>query len=349
MSIRDKFSSQKNIENDQYQRDIVDTFDDFQQAIISERKIIGRVISFLQGNQSSSKGIYLWGNVGRGKTFLMDMFYETLSIFEKDRRHFHRLMEEIHGGIKRFKDHQDPITKVAESMSKKYRVICIDEFYVEDIADATIMTRLIESLLHHDIKLVMTSNCMPDDLYKNGLQRDLFVPAINKIKENLQVIHIGNGQDFRLSSAKKDIEHISIHEDKSMVVLAKYLGLYNNELETNKSAITIRNREIECIVKTNRLVWFEFDAICGKERSVKDYIDISDQFETVVITAVPIFTSTSENEARRFIALIDELYDQNINLFMTAFGHYQDLYQGNKLQSEFTRTTSRLIEMSKKD
>ena len=349
MSIRDKFSSHKNIEPDQYQRDIVDTFDNFQQTIINERKVVGKVISFLQGSHSSSKGIYLWGNVGRGKTFLMDLFYETLSITEKDRRHFHRLMEEIHGGIKRFKDHQDPINKVAESMSKKYRVLCIDEFYVEDIADATIMARLIESLLHHDIKLVMTSNCMPDDLYKNGLQRDLFIPAINKIKENLQVIHIGNGKDFRRSSVNKDIERISIHDDKSIVGLAKFLGFYDNDLETKKSVISIRNREIECIVKTNQLVWFEFDSICGKQRSVKDYIDISDQFETVVITGVPIFTSTSENEARRFIALIDELYDQNINLFMTAFGHYRDLYQGNKLQSEFTRTTSRLIEMSKKD
>jgi cell division protein ZapE len=349
MSIRDKFSSHKNIEPDQYQRDIVDTFDNFQQMIINERKVVGKVISFLQGSHSSSKGIYLWGNVGRGKTFLMDLFFETLSITEKDRTHFHRLMEEIHGGIKRFKDHQDPINKVAESMSKKYRVLCIDEFYVEDIADATIMARLIESLLHHDIKLVMTSNCMPDDLYKNGLQRDLFIPALNKIKGNLQVIHIGNGQDFRRSSANKDIERISIHDDKSMVGLAKYLGFYDNELKTKKSVISIRNRDIECIAKTNQLVWFEFDAICGKKRSVKDYIDISDQFETVVITGVPIFTSTFENEARRFIALIDELYDQNINLFMTAFGHYQDLYQGNKLQSEFTRTTSRLIEMSKKD
>ena len=349
MSIRDKFSSHKNIEPDQYQRDIVDTFDNFQQTIINERKVVGKVISFLQGSHSSSKGIYLWGNVGRGKTFLMDLFFETLSITEKDRRHFHRLMEEIHGGIKRFKDHQDPINKVAESMSKKYRVLCIDEFYVEDIADATIMARLIESLLHHDIKLVMTSNCMPDDLYKNGLQRDLFIPAINKIKENLQVIHIGNGKDFRRSSVNKDIERISIHDDKSIVGLAKFLGFYDNDLETKKSVISIRNREIECIVKTNQLVWFEFDSICGKQRSVKDYIDISDQFETVVITGVPIFTSTSENEARRFIALIDELYDQNINLFMTAFGHYRDLYQGNKLQSEFTRTTSRLIEMSKKD
>ena len=349
MSIRDKFSSHKNIEPDQYQRDIVDTFDNFQQTIINERKVVGKVISFLQGSHSSSKGIYLWGNVGRGKTFLMDLFFETLSITEKDRKHFHRLMEEIHSGIKCFKDHQDPINKVAESMSKKYRVLCIDEFYVEDIADATIMARLIESLLHHDIKLVMTSNCMPDDLYKNGLQRDLFIPAINKIKENLQVIHIGNGKDFRRSSVNKDIERISIHDDKSIVGLAKFLGFYDNELETKKSVISIRNREIECIVKTNQLVWFEFDSICGKQRSVKDYIDISDQFETVVITGVPIFTSTSENEARRFIALIDELYDQNINLFMTAFGHYRDLYQGNKLQSEFTRTTSRLIEMSKKD
>ena len=349
MSIRDTFSSQKNIEPDQYQRNIVDCFDNFQKEIINEKKIIDKVISFFRDKQPIPKGIYLWGNVGRGKTFLMDLFYDTLSIADKNRKHFHRLMEEIHDGISRFKDHPDPISKVAESMSKKYSVLCIDEFYVEDIADATIMARLIESLLIHDIKLVMTSNSMPEDLYKNGLQRDLFIPAIKKINENLQVIHIGNGKDFRRSSVNKDIDHISIHDDTSMVRLNKHLGFSNHELEFKKSFIIIRNREIECIVKTNQLVWFEFDAICGDKRSVKDYIDISDQFETVVITAVPIFTSTSENEARRFIALIDELYDQNIKLFMTTSGHYQDLSQGNKLQSAFMRTTSRLIEMSKND
>ena len=293
MSIRDTFSSQKNIEPDQYQRNIVDCFDNFQKEIINEKKIINKVTSFFRESQPSSKGIYLWGNVGRGKTFLMDLFYDTLSIADKNRKHFHRLMEEIHDGISRFKDHPDPISKVAESMSKKYSVLCIDEFYVEDIADATIMARLIESLLIHDIKLVMTSNSMPEDLYKNGLQRDLFIPAIRKINENLQVIHIGNGKDFRRSSVNKDIDHISIHDDTSMVRLNEHLGFSNHELEVKKSFINIRNREIECIVKTNQLVWFEFDAICGDKRSVKDYIDISDQFETVVITAVPIFTSTS--------------------------------------------------------
>ena len=318
MSIRDTFSSQKNIEPDQYQRNIVDCFDNFQKEIINEKKIIDKVISFFRDKQPIPKGIYLWGNVGRGKTFLMDLFYDTLSIADKNRKHFHRLMEEIHDGISRFKDHPDPINKVAESMSKKYSVLCIDEFYIEDIADATIMARLIESLLIHDIKLVMTSNSMPEDLYKNGLKRDLFIPAIKKINKNLQVIHIGNGKDFRRSSVNKDIDHISIHDDTSMVRLTKHLGFSNHELEVKKSFINIRNREIECIVKTNQLVWFEFDAICGDKRSVKDYIDISDQFETVVITAVPIFTSTSENEARRFIALIDELYDQNIKLFMTT-------------------------------
>jgi cell division protein ZapE len=348
MSIRDTFSSQKNIEPDQYQRNIVDYLDNFQKEIINEKRSMHKIISLFRGSQSNLKGIYLWGNVGRGKTFLMDLFYDTLSIEDKNRRHFHRLMEEVHDGISRFKDHPDPINKVAELMSKKYSVLCIDEFYIEDIADATIMARLIESLLIHDIKLVMTSNSMPEDLYKNGLKRDLFIPAIKKINKNLQVIHIGNGKDFRRSSIKKDIEHISIHDQKSMTRLTNHLGFSSDELEIEKSIINIRNREIECIVKTNQLVWFEFDVICGDKRSVKDYIDISDQFETVVITAVPIFTSTTENEARRFIALIDELYDQNIKLFMTTYGHYQDLYQGKKLQSEFTRTTSRLIEMSKK-
>ena len=349
MSILEKFSSDKNIEPDQYQIDIVDRFEKFQKEIIDEKKLTRKLLALIRSSEPSSSGIYLWGSVGRGKTFLMDLFFESLSITEKDRKHFHRLMEEIHYGIKHLNDQSDPINEVARSMSKEYKVLCIDEFYVEDIADATIMGRLIESLLNHDIKLVMTSNCKPEDLYKNGLQRDLFIPAIEKINRNLEVTHIGNGKDFRHSFMSKSIERISVHDDQSMVRLANYLGCVGNDFETDKSVIRIRNREIECVVNTDQLAWFRFDSICGNKRSVKDYIDIADQFKTVVITEVPIFTTTSENEARRFIALIDELYDRNIDLFMTASSSYEDLYHGSKLRDEFNRTTSRLVEMSNRN
>ena len=344
MSIHKKFSSNKDIEYDHYQADIVDRLEDFQKEIIDERKIINKFLSLLREEKPNTNGIYLWGDVGRGKTYLMDLFYETLPIKEKDRKHFHRLMENIHNGTQQFKNQPDPIQEVAKSISVEHQVICIDEFYIEDIADAMIMARLIESLLNEGIRLIITSNCKPDDLYKNGLQRDLFVPAIHRINDNLEVIHIGEGKDYRQSHIGKGIERISLHNADNIKRLTKYLNCFSD-----KSKIMIRNREIECIVKTNQLAWFEFNAICGDKRSVKDYIDIADQFKTVVITEVPLFDQERENEARRFIALIDELYDRDTDLFMTTYGDHLNLYSGIKLEDEFTRTTSRLVEMNKKN
>ena len=344
MSIHKKFSSNKDIEYDQNQADIVDRLEDFQKEILDERKIINKFLSLLRDEKPNTNGIYLWGDVGRGKTYLMDLFYETLPIKEKDRKHFHRLMENIHNGTQQLKNQPDPIQEVAKSISVEHQVICIDEFYVEDIADAMIMARLIESLLNEGIRLIITSNCKPDDLYKNGLQRDLFVPAIHRINDNLEVIHIGEGKDYRQSLIGKGIERISIHNADNIKRLTKYLNCFSD-----KSKIMIRNREIECIVKTNQLAWFEFNAICGDKRSVKDYIDIADQFKTVVITEVPLFDQERENEARRFIALIDELYDRDTDLFMTTYGDHLNLYSGIKLEDEFTRTTSRLVEMNKKN
>ena len=349
MSIRDTYLSNEDIEPDQNQTNIVNRFEGLQKEIIREKKISGMILSLFQNDQHRSNGIYLWGDVGRGKTFLMDLFFESLSIKEKDRKHFHRLMEEIHNGIDEFKDHPDPINEVANSIASKKEVLCIDEFYVEDIADATIMARLIKSLLTQRIRLIITSNCKPDDLYKNGLQRDLFIPAIKQIKQSFEIIHIGDGRDYRHFIKGKDIDRITIHSENSMVSLARHLGCDIDDIENKKSILIVRGREIECIAKNDQLAWFDFDAICGHKRSVKDYIDIADEFKTIAITNVPLFNEECENEARRFIALIDELYDRNIDLYMTASRQCEDLYHGKKLQDEFRRTTSRLVEMSKND
>ena len=218
MSIRDTYLSNEDIEPDQNQTNIVNRFEGLQKEIIGEKKISGMILSLFQNDQQRSNGIYLWGDVGRGKTFLMDLFFESLSIKEKDRKHFHRLMEEIHNGINEFKDHPDPINEVANSIASKKEVLCIDEFYVEDIADATIMARLIKSLLNQRIRLIITSNCKPDDLYKNGLQRDLFIPAIKQIKQSFEIIHIGDGRDYRHFIKGKDIDRITIHSENLSLI-----------------------------------------------------------------------------------------------------------------------------------
>ena len=216
MSIRDTYLSNEDIEPDQNQTNIVNRFERLQKEIIGERKISGKILSLFRDEQKRSNGIYLWGDVGRGKTFLMDLFFESLPIEEKDRKHFHRLMEEIHNGINKFKDHPDPINEVANSIASKKEVLCIDEFYVEDIADATIMARLIKSLLNQRIRLIITSNCKPDDLYKNGLQRDLFIPAIKQIKQSLEITHIGDGRDYRHFIEGKGVDRISIHGENKL-------------------------------------------------------------------------------------------------------------------------------------
>ena len=249
MSIRDTYLSNKDIEPDQNQANIVNRLEKLQKEIIGERKISGKIISLFKNKQQRSNGIYLWGDVGRGKTFLMDLFFESLSIKEKDRKHFHRLMEEIHDGIKEFKDHPDPIIEVANLIASKKEVLCIDEFYVEDIADATIMARLIKSLLNQRIRLIITSNCKPDALYKNGLQRDLFIPAIKQINQSFEITHIGDGRDYRHFIKGKGIDRISIHSENSMVSLARHLGCDIYDIENKKSILIVRGREIECICK----------------------------------------------------------------------------------------------------
>ena len=254
MSIRDTYLSNEDIEPDQNQTNIVNRFEELQKEIIGEKKISGMILSLFQNDQHRSNGIYLWGDVGRGKTFLMDLFFESLSIKEKDRKHFHRLMEEIHNGIDEFKDHPDPINEVANSIASKKEVLCIDEFYLEDIADATIMARLIKSLLNQRIRLIITSNCKPDDLYKNGLQRDLFIPAIKQIKQSLEITHIGDGRDYRHFIKGKDIDRITIHSENSVVSLARHLGCDINDIENKKSILIVRGREIECIAKNLSLI-----------------------------------------------------------------------------------------------
>jgi cell division protein ZapE len=348
MSILKTFSSYEGIEEDQSQKEVVDRLNLLQEEILEESNITKKFFSFLKPSKQKISGIYLWGDVGRGKTFLMDLFFESLEIKQKERKHFHRLMEDVHNGIRMHKNEVDPIQKVTKSICENYRIICIDEFYVEDVADAMIMSKLINSLLNHKIKIIMTSNSNPNDLYKKGLQRDLFMPAIHQINQQLEVIHIGEGKDYRLSNTSKGIEKIALHNEISLSDLNRLFGKINGSKHLSQSIINIRNRKIECISSSEKFAWFHFNSICGDNRSVKDYIEIADKYEIVIITEVPIFEEYSENEARRFIALIDELYDHNTDLFMTTVDDYNDLYHGKKLIEEFKRTTSRLAELNKK-
>jgi len=335
--------------------------DPSQQLIIQELSLLQSHLTTLDKNENrflkiefkkrekwDNKGMYLWGDVGRGKTFLMDLFFETLDIKKKKRLHFHHLLDEIHEAIKLTKNIENPIEDFVKNIAKEVRVMCFDEFYIEDIADAMILSKLLENIFKYKIYLVITSNCMPSELYKDGLQRDLFLPAIDSIKKNLMIINISQGVDYRQiinKSTQLPIEN----DDYDHKNLEKYfLSINGSNYKTNESII-IRGREIESLYCGDQIVWFDFLAICGYKRSKNDYIDIANKYKNIIISNIIEMNSEMENEARRFIALIDELYDQNINLILATNNDYKNLYQGEKLKSEFKRTYSRLIEMQDND
>ena len=294
------------------------------------------------------KGIYLWGNVGRGKTFLMDLFFNTLKTKRKRRLHFHQMMNDIHTNLVQLKQAKDPIKKLTRLMKKDIDVLCFDEFFVEDIADAMILHKFLEGLFEEGITLVATSNCDPDTLYQNGLQRDRFLKAIALIKSHTRIINIEKGCDYRITNNKSNIDLSSIHNKESNHLLLEYFNKIAPFNSKSKTKILINNRYIDCIMAAEIIIWFDFDSICSSNRSTIDYIEIAKQYQNVVISNIPYLHKSMENETRRFIALIDEFYERNVKLIYTSEVLSKDLYNEKKFSFEFQRTKSRLAEMSSK-
>ena len=292
-------------------------------------------------------GLYLWGGVGRGKTYLMDSFFESLPFESKLRIHFHRFMRRVHAELDEFKGHANPLEKVADKIASETMVICFDEFFVSDITDAMILGKLFEALFARGVCLVATSNVEPSKLYENGLQRQRFLPAIELIKTRCQVINVDGGTDYRLrtlTSAQlfhqplSDTSHNAIESIFHSLVADKGTLIENSE-------VTIAGREIPVIAKSSDVIWFDFRAICEGPRSQYDYIDLSCEYHAVVISNVPTLNKERDDATRRFINLVDEFYDRNVNLVISADQPIETLYQGSKLVFEFERTKSRLIEM----
>ncbi len=296
-------------------------------------------------NHSSVKGIYLCGDVGRGKTMLMDIFYESLPIKNKLRLHFHSFMIMIHKELNRLKSKRNPLGLVAKDISKKAKIICLDEFSISDIADAMILGNLLKELFHKGVTLILTSNTEPDKLYLNGLQRERFLPAINLIKKNTNIFFLNSNNDYRLSFLEKaDIYQYPITEDNNIKIKNYFNMMAANKIE-NKSYININNRKINTIKISDSIIWFNFDDICSSPRNKNDYIEIIKYYKTVIITNIPVLTLDHENQARRFITLIDEFYDRKVKMIFLAAAAIDKLYSGKKLAFEFKRTISRLKEM----
>jgi len=312
------------------------------------RRWIGSLISGSSA-QEPERGLYLWGGVGRGKTWLMDMFFASLPFPEKRRRHFHRFMHDVHAELKGLQNQESPLEAVAERMAGDTRVLCFDEFFVTDIADAMILGGLFEGLFKRGVTLVATSNTPPRDLYKDGLQRQRFLPAINLIESHVEVLNVDGATDYRLrqlTQAGTYLLAVAPDTPQRLDTLFAELAHYG---AAAGGTIEIEGRSIPVVRQSSSAVWFDFESICGGPRSQDDYIEIAREYQSVIVCDVPILEPVRENQARRFIALVDELYDRNVNLIVSAAASPVDLYRGDRLKFPFERTVSRLIEMQSED
>jgi cell division protein ZapE len=298
-------------------------------------------------NKTPEQGIYLWGGVGRGKTYLMDSFYESLPFNAKMRIHFHRFMRRVHSDLRVYRGHANPLEKVADKIASETDVICFDEFFVSDITDAMILGTLFEALFARGVCLVATSNIAPAGLYQNGLQRQRFLPAIALLEKHCQVVNVESGLDYRLRALTNTALYHHPLNNKTQSAIAEIFKTLATNKNTiiNSSSMTVNERSIPVIAMTSDVIWFDFSSICDGPRSQNDYIDIACEFHAVVISDVPSFNAEREDSARRFINLVDEFYDRNVKLAIAADKPIEQLYQGNKLAFEFERTQSRLIEM----
>ena len=290
-------------------------------------------------------GLYLWGDVGRGKTFLMDLFFETLPLQNKKRIHFHRIMADVHRRLKGLGDVEDPLDKVAADIARQTRVLCFDEFFISDIADAMILGRLLDGLFRRGVTLVATSNSPPQKLYANGLQRERFMPAIELLETRTRVLRLDGDTDYRLRLLQQAGTYLTPVDAEAEANLSHYFQEIASGGVVEGRMLDVLGREIPTVRCGKGVVWFDFQDICGGPRSQQDYIEIARWYPTVIVSNVPVLGPKSENQARRFIALVDEFYDRKVKLLVSAAADIESLYTGQKLTFEFQRTTSRLIEM----
>ena len=303
-----------------------------------------RLTRFRRRQFPAVKGLYLWGSVGRGKTWLMDLFYDELPVKEKQRVHFHRFMQKVHNSLGKLGNARDPLQTIAADWATSCRVLCLDEFFVSDIADAMLLAGLLESLIQNGVTLITTSNMHPDGLYRDGLQRAKFLPAIELIKQNTRVLHLGGATDYRLRILEQsEIFHYPLDEAANQVMTTAFERMTaDSEMHHD---LDINGRNFHAHRRGDGVIWFEFDEICEKPRGSIDFIEIARAFNTVVISNMPQLTEEDANAARRFITLVDEFYDRNVKLLISAATPIANLYTGQKLSFEFERTTSRLTEM----
>jgi cell division protein ZapE len=325
---------QLGMQPDQQQWSVLQEFDQLYLSLVNK--------SIFNIFKKPSVGIYLWGSVGRGKTFLMDCFFMPLPFTKKRRIHFNHFMTEVHHSLNRFLGRKNPQRFVAKEIAKQIRVLCLDEFLVHDIADAMVLSGLLEALFAEGVCVVVTSNTPPDLLYKNGLQRQNFMPAIRLLNDNMKIIELCSACDYRmLQLSQHGIYHSPLNAT-SEAGMAKIFALYAG-CHSSKAPLCILDREISVLGRDEEIVWFDFSVICGVPRSQSDYLILVQHFHTILISNIPVITD--RNDITNFIHLIDILYDAKVLLIASAEAEPPALYPSGELLASYERTQSRLIEM----
>ena len=306
---------------------------------------LGHWLRTLRRRQPAVRGLYLWGGVGRGKTWLMDLFYASLPFAARRRRHFHRFMHEVHAELARLKHERSPLERIAARIAREVRVLCFDELYVADIADAMLLGTLFAALFARGVTLVATSNVPPAELYKDGLQRERFLPAIALLESQLEVLRLPGSTDYRLRQLTQAGIYLPAAAPGTAERLQRlFATLADHDVQAG-GTLEIEGRLIPVIRASANVAWFEFDALCAGARSQEDYIELAREYQSLLVSDVPVLDAQHEDEARRFIALVDELYDRNVNLIVSAAAAPAALYRGERLGALFARTASRLTEM----
>ncbi len=297
---------------------------------------------------AAPRGLYFWGGVGRGKTWLMDTFFEALPFERKRRMHFHRFMRHLHQQLGGLKDQADPLRLVADGFARETAVLCFDEFHVSDITDAMLLGRLLDALFSRGITLVATSNTHPDELYRDGLQRERFLPAIDALHRHTHVFHLDGGVDYRMRYLDQaQVYHCPLTPEAEAALNAHFEHLAP-EAGRRHGSVEIEGRRIPVVRRADSVAWFEFADLCEGPRSATDYIEIARQFQTLFLGNVPQLGPADNDAALRFINLVDELYDRNVRLLVSAAASPGALYTGERHGAAFRRTASRLVEMQSK-
>lgn len=302
-----------------------------------------------KANNPPIKGLYFWGGVGRGKTYIIDCFYDCLPFENKWRIHFHRFMQRVHQELKLLENVQNPLELVADKLANDLRILCLDEFHVTDITDAMLLAGLLDALFKRGVILVTTSNEVPDKLYSNGLQRDRFLPAIQLLKHYTRVINVDSGMDYRLEYLDHaEIYHSPLDENAQAMLEKNFIHL-SPDVGNENFALEVEGREIMTQRCGDGVVWFDFYDLCDGPRGPADYIEIGRCYQTVLLANLPIMGELDNDKAKRFMTMVDEFYDRNVKLIITAEAEPEGLYTGKALAQGFKRTISRLQEMRTHD